>query len=184
MKFVHMADMHFDQPFSGLNTIENLSNIRRLEQRKIFKKIIEYCKEGKVDFLLIAGDFYAHEYIRKSTIEYVNQLFQEIPNTKILIVPGNHDPYVKGSYYETFSWSENVHICKSNLEIMEESKYDIYMSGFTDFHMEQSPLETLQIKHPDKINILVTHCDLNGAKDENRIFLSANTRVQNKFLGI
>ena len=70
-----------------------------------------------------------------------------------MIVPGNHDPYVKGSYYETFSWSENVHICKSNLEIIEESKYDIYMSGFTDFHMEQSPLETLQIKHPDKMNI-------------------------------
>ena len=57
MKFVHVADMHFDQPFSGLNAIENLSDIRRLEQRKIFKKIIDYCKQEKVDYLLIAGDF-------------------------------------------------------------------------------------------------------------------------------
>ena len=176
MKFVHIADVHFDQPFSDLSKVENLSDIRRLEQRKIFKKTIDYCKENDVDYFFIAGDFYVHEYMRKSTIEYINQLFEQIPNTKIFIVPGNHDPYIKGSYYETFFWSENVHICKSNLEVIEDDKVDIYMSGFTDFHMEQSPLQTLQIKNTDKINILITHCDLNGAKDKNRIFLSANFR--------
>ena len=39
MKFVHIADMHFDSPFTSLGRIEGLSDIRRLEQRKIFKKI-------------------------------------------------------------------------------------------------------------------------------------------------
>lgn len=167
MKFVHMADMHFDQPFSGLGATENLSDIRRLEQRKVFRKMIDFIQQNEVDFFLIAGDFFDHSYVRKSTIEYVNQLFQEIPNTKIFIAPGNHDPYVKGSYYETFAWCENVHICKSELEIVEDAKYDIYMSGFTDFHLEQSPIEKIQIKHPEKINILLTHCDLNGTRDEN-----------------
>lgn len=38
MKFVHIADMHFDSPFTSLGKIEGLSDIRRLEQRKIFKK--------------------------------------------------------------------------------------------------------------------------------------------------
>ena len=46
MKFVHIADMHFDSPFTSLGRIEGLSDIRRLEQRKIFKKIIEYIQEN------------------------------------------------------------------------------------------------------------------------------------------
>ena len=46
-----------------------LGNIRRLEQRKAFKKMIEYIKENEIEYLLIAGDLYENEYIRKSTIE-------------------------------------------------------------------------------------------------------------------
>ena len=37
MKFVHIADMHFDTQFDNLNRIENLSENRRLEQRQIMK---------------------------------------------------------------------------------------------------------------------------------------------------
>ena len=39
MKFVHIADMHFDIPFSTLAK-NDLGNARRLEQRQIFKQII------------------------------------------------------------------------------------------------------------------------------------------------
>ena len=42
MKFVHIADMHFDTPFRILSDRANLGEIRRLDQRKAFKKIIEY----------------------------------------------------------------------------------------------------------------------------------------------
>ena len=41
MRFIHMADMHFDSPFTVLSSREELGELRRLEQRKIFKKIID-----------------------------------------------------------------------------------------------------------------------------------------------
>ena len=110
MKFVHIADIHFDSPFVNLSDRESLGDIKRLEQRKVFKKVIEYIKENYIDFLFIAGDLYEHQYIRKSTIEYINELFKEIPNTKIYIAPGNHDPYIKNSYYNQFKWNDNVYI--------------------------------------------------------------------------
>lgn len=167
MKFVHIADMHFDSPFTGLNGIGNLRDIRRLEQRKVFKKVIDYVKQNQIEYLLIAGDLYEHEYIRKSSIEYMNRLFEEIKNTKILISPGNHDPYIKGSYYQDFQWSKNVQICKNPWEIVESEKIDIYMTAFTDFYENQSIIEKIQIKNPSKTNLLLTHCDLNGNQDEN-----------------
>ena len=40
MKFVHIADMHFDTPFRLLSDRAELGVIRRLEQRKVFKKIM------------------------------------------------------------------------------------------------------------------------------------------------
>ena len=95
MKFVHIADTHFDRPFVNLSDKESLGDIRRLEQRKAFKKAIEYIKENNVEFLFISGDLYENEYVKRTTIEYINDLFKEIPNTKIFIAPGNHDPYIK-----------------------------------------------------------------------------------------
>ena len=121
MKFVHIADMHFDSPFTTLSDKGNLGEQRRLEQRKIFKKVIEYIKENKIEYLFISGDLYEHQYIRKSTIEYINNLFKEIENTKIFISPGNHDPILKKSYYNNFIWNKNVYIFNS------EKKKQIYM---------------------------------------------------------
>ena len=50
MKFVHIADMHFDSPFITLSDKGNLGEQRRIEQRKILKKVIEYIKENKIEY--------------------------------------------------------------------------------------------------------------------------------------
>ena len=113
MNFVHIADMHFDSPFVNLADKEGFGDIRRMDQRNAFKKLITYIKENKIPYLFISGDMYEHKYVKKSTIQYINNLFQEIPETKIFISPGNHDPYVKNSFYNQFEWSKNVKIFKN-----------------------------------------------------------------------
>ena len=166
MKFIHIADMHFDVPFTVLNRRNNLGEQRRLEQRDTFKKIIEYIKENNIDYLFIAGDLYEHEYIRKTTIEHINNLFKEIPNTKIYITPGNHDPLVNNSMYKTFSWNENVHIFGSTIERIKMEDCDIYGCGFDNFYLRDSGIEEIEIKNKEKINILITHATLNGGTIE------------------
>ena len=167
MKFVHIADMHFDIPFTSLNTVENLGEKRRIEQRNAFKKVIEYIKENNVGYLFIAGDLYEHDYIRESTIEYISKQFSQIPNCKIFITPGNHDPYIKNSYYDTYEFGDNVYIFRnSRIEKYEDENVNIYGMAFTEFFMEESPLENLALPFSNKPNILIAHCDLNGAKDK------------------
>ena len=167
MKFIHIADMHFDSPFVNLSDKDGLGDLRRLEQRKVLKKVIEYIKENNIKYLFISGDLYEQKYIKKSTIEYINNLFKEIPETKIFIAPGNHDPYIKNSYYNKFSWSENVKIFNSNIEKVELEDVNIYGFGFDDFYCKKSGIEGIEIKDKNKLNILIIHGSLDGGTIEN-----------------
>lgn len=180
MNFVHIADMHFDAPFTSLSGLDNMGDIRRLEQRKIFKKVIDFIKENEIGYLFISGDLYENEYVRLSTIEYINNLFKEIPNTKIFISPGNHDPYIKGSYYDTFKFADNVHIFKGGIERVETEDANIYGMGFNSFSMSNSEISQFILPISYKPNVFVVHCDLNGGKDKNGIEYNPVTEARLK----
>ena len=163
MKFVHIADMHFDTPFKMLSDRRELGETRRLDQRKAFKTMIEYIKENKIPYLFIAGDLYDNEYIRESTIKFINECFKQISNTKIYIAPGNHDPYLKNSYYAKYNWNENVKIFTANVEKVENEDFILYGYGFEDFYCNNSNIENIKLENKEKINILLTHCNLDGS---------------------
>lgn len=167
MNFVHIADMHFDVPFTTLNQ-NDLGNQRRLDQREVFRKIIEYIKQNEIEYFFISGDLYEHEYVKQNTIEYINNQFKEIPNTKIYIVPGNHDPKVKNSYYTKFNWNDNVFIFGEKIEKISQEDCDIYGFGFDNFYLKNTKINEITIEDPNKINILLTHGSIDGGNDELR----------------
>lgn len=177
MKFVHIADMHFDSPFVKLSEKDILGDLRRLEQRKVFKKIIEYIKENKIDYFFISGDLYEHKYVKQSTIEYINKLFQEIRETKIFIAPGNHDPYIKNSYYNKFEWNNNVKIFNSKIEKVETPDANIYGYGFNDFYCTDSGIDRIDIEKNEKPNVLVIHGTIDGASIEEKQYNSISKRM-------
>ena len=164
MRFIHMADIHFDSPFRVLTDKKDFGTKRRLEQREAFRKAIEYISKEKIPYLFIAGDLYDQDYIRKSTIEFINNLFKAIPNTKIFISPGNHDPYLKNSFYNTFNWNNNVTIFNDEVKLIELEEVDIYGYGFSDFYCSNSKVEEIKIKNKEKINILLVHGALDSSK--------------------
>lgn len=177
MKFIHIADMHFDCPFNNLSDVDNLGEMRRLKQREIFKKIIDYVKENKVEYLFIAGDLYEHQYIRKSTIEYINSKFKEILDTKVLITPGNHDPFLKNSYYNNFDWSTNVKIFGPDIEKLSYDNIDIYGFGFNDFYCKNSEIVNLEVENKDKLNVLIMHADLDASINSEFVYNPINKNV-------
>ena len=172
MKFVHIADIHFDSPFINLSDRDTFGDLKRLEQRKVFKKVIEYIKQNNIKYLFISGDLYEHQYIRHSTIEYINNLFKEIPETKIFISPGNHDPYIKNSYYNKFKWNENVKIFNSKIEKVELPEVDIYGFGFDNFYCTDCGIENFEIDNKNKLNVLVIHTTISGANIEEKQYNS------------
>ena len=180
MKFIHIADTHFDSPFTFIGNKENLGDIRRLEQRQVFNKIIEYIKDKKIKYLFIAGDLYDQKYVKETTIAYINNLFKKIPETKIFIAPGNHDPFLKNSYYKNFEWSDNVYIFNNEIGLYEFEDVDVYGFGFNDFYCNNFKTESIKIKNKEKLNILILHGDLDASKTlENSYNPLTNSELSN-----
>ena len=177
MKFVHIADMHFDSPFVNLSEKDIMGDLRRLEQRKVFKKIIEYIKENNIKYFFISGDLYEHKYIKQSTIDYINKLFEEIPETNIYIAPGNHDPYTKNSYYNKYNWSKNVKIFGPKVEKIETQDANIYGYGFDDFYCSDSGVENIEIEQNEKLNILIIHGNIDGSTIEDMQYNSMSKKM-------
>ena len=177
MKFIHIADMHFDSPFVNLSEKDIMGDLRRLEQRKVFKKIIEYIKENNIKYFFISGDLYEHKYIKQSTIDYINKLFEEIPETNIYIAPGNHDPYTKNSYYNKYNWSKNVKIFGPKVEKIETQDANIYGYGFDDFYCSDSGVENIEIEQNEKLNILIIHGNIDGSTIEDMQYNSMSKKM-------
>lgn len=168
MKFVHIADLHLDHPFVNLSDRDRLGDLRRLAGRKAFQKVIQYIQEKEIPYLFISGDLYEHPYVKQSTIKYINDMCKQIPNTQVFMAPGNHDPYLKNSYYHTFPWNENITIFSSNIKKVQTKEADIYGYGFDDFYCANSGVEKLSIQDPERINILIIHGTLEGSSQEEK----------------
>ena len=162
MKFAHAADMHFDTAFTSFENQTGLSDLRRLEQREVFKKLICEIKSRDIKYLFISGDLYEQKYIRQTTIDYINNLFKEIPDTKIFISPGNHDPYVQNSFYAQHTWEKNVYIFKNKIEKYSFDNINIYGIGFSDFYENDLGIDEITDMDKSKINIAVVHGTIDG----------------------
>ena len=184
MKFVQVSDVHFDMPFTTISQRSDMGIERRLDQRRAFKKVIEFVKNNNVDFLFITGDLYEQEYVKQSTIDYINKLFNEIIDTRVLIIPGNHDPLVSNSFYNNYNWSDNVKIFSKNIEKVTFGEFCIYGFGFEDYELYNSDkILGNMIIDESKINILISHGDIYNKSKYNYISFDNLNKFDYVFLG-
>ena len=178
MKFVQVSDVHFDMPFKTISQKADMGIVRRMDQRIAFNKMIDFIKKNNVDFLFITGDLYEQEYIKQSTIDFINELFKEIIDTRILIVPGNHDPLLVNSFYNNYNWSENVRIFSKTIGKVNYDNFCIYGYGFEKYELFNSDLILNNVKlDKNKINILLSHGDIYTKSKYNYI----DNKYLNKF---
>ncbi|MBR5307544.1 MAG: exonuclease SbcCD subunit D [Clostridia bacterium] len=160
IKLVHISDLHLDTPFAGCDLAER--SARRSELRDGLSAVCRYCKENSVQLLLIAGDLFESDYTSRETARFVAECLGTIPETRVFISPGNHDPYNGASPYRYCQFPDNVHIFSGeSLESVEipELHTAVYGYAFTGESMTENPVHGIHPFDTDRINILVAHGD-------------------------
>ena len=166
VKIVHTADLHFDTPFNEVDEKQRLTN--KEELKEVFINIINFCKKNNVDILLVAGDMFDNLTLSRETIYFIENVFNNIKETRVFISPGNHDPYDNNSFYKIIKWPSNVHVFKGGLEkiYIEELKANVWGAAFNTRYVKKSILKGFS--HRDEnINIMVIHGEISTSEDGN-----------------
>lgn len=161
IKILHCADLHLDSPMAALGITK--AELRRNDLRAAFTALTLSAKMNNVDFLIISGDLFDSEFVSKDTIALLKREFENIPECKIIIAPGNHDPFTASSFYRRGEFPDNVYIFNSpELSYFDfpEMNTTVYGWAFTEEHMTSCPLEGFTLENPSRINILAAHGDL------------------------
>ena len=156
MRFIHIADVHLGAVPDKNKT---WSETRKKEIADTFERLIYVVKEEEPDVLLIAGDLFHRQPLLRELKE-VNYLFSKIPDTRVVIIAGNHDYIHKDSYYRNFEWNENVvFLASKEIESVyfEELNTEIYGASYYDRENTDAIYDNIQIKNEKHINILLAH---------------------------
>lgn len=105
MRSLHAADFHLDHPFAALPPEK--AALRRREGRELLHRLAQLAREEQVDLVLLAGDLFDGREVYRETLTTLKQTLASIP-ARVLIAPGNHDPFTRQSPYYTTQWPENT----------------------------------------------------------------------------
>ncbi len=109
-RIVHLSDLHLDVPFSSQGRGSQTASARREGLRQALKRTFALAREWSADAVTLGGDLYEAAHISPDTVQFLRRQFADAAPLRVLISPGNHDPYLRSSPYAYGDWSNNVHI--------------------------------------------------------------------------
>ncbi|MBU5426080.1 DNA repair exonuclease [Tissierella pigra] len=163
VRFIHTGDLHLGLKFRNVSFEKEKAAERRRELWTTFERIVQYGKDNKVDFLLIAGDLFEEAYFTISDITRIRDTFRNAENINIIISAGNHDYRGRKSLYDKIEWTENVTIFNgSKIQNKEFKDLNTVIYGYSwdTVEIKENNLFSEITVDTTKNNILVLHGDL------------------------
>ncbi len=168
IKILHCADLHLDSPMSARDI--SRAEAGRNDVRAALTSLIMYIKSNSVDFLLISGDLFDGAFVSRETVALLCHEFASIPDCRVIIAPGNHDPYTFASYYRLAQLPENVFVFDSaQVKFFDfpDKNTTVYGWAFTSDALDVCPIdEEFSVMSPSRINLLVAHGELDATESK------------------
>lgn len=169
VKILHCSDIHLGSKFGGLDNFK--SNQRNIEIKNTFIDTLNICQKESVDILLISGDFFDSIYIDDTTVNEIKYCMSKY-KFKIVISPGNHDPFTSDSPYNS-KWPQNVYIFKSNnvnYFYFKDINTRVFGNAFTNTYLKGENInfeKKLIEENSDTLDIGIFHAEITNAQKEN-----------------
>ena len=156
MKFIHTADIHLGaEPDAG----SSYSTERPEELWNSFERLLDVCEEEQTDLLLVAGDLFHRQPLRKELKE-LDYLFSRLTHTQVVLMAGNHDYLKSTSYYRNYPWQGPVHMFLSQrpacMEFAEIGTC-VYGLSYEQREITQSLYDAVRPQKRQPVEILLAH---------------------------
>lgn len=158
VKILHTADLHIGARESFLGA---RAQSRQAETLITFEKIINIAKENNVDILLIAGDLFNSNSVDTAFCDRVFECFASIPDTKIVVSCGNHDPLSFDSPFRKYKNPKNLYVLETQDCFVEFSDINTRVYGRSFKEVYTQGVSRFSIKtNSSFINLMCIHGDL------------------------
>ena len=140
--------------------------------------MVTLCEEEKTDLLLIAGDLFHRQPLRRE-LKDVAYLFAGLTKTQVVLIAGNHDYIKKGSYYQGYSWSKNVHMILSREPekiVLPDIDTTVYGLSYHSREIEVPLYDRIVPEGNTKYHILLAH-----GGDERHIPIKINNLIDKRY---
>lgn len=161
VKILHCADVHIGASESFLG---HGASARRFETLLTFERIIAAAKESGAKIILIAGDLFDSNTIEQTFFDRVFSAIAAVPEIRVVVACGNHDPLNADSPFKKMSLPENLFVMGEDDGVItfDDIKTRVYGRSFTQVHMQGKPRFSLLVPNDDFINLMVIHGDLSS----------------------
>ena len=170
---LHCAGFRFDSP--AWEGPERWAAQRNQDLWQTFEAVLSLCRSEKVELLLLAGNLFEQEYVRKETVERVAKSFAKLNGTEIFIAPGERDPLVTTSAYRLVVWPSNVHIFTGSLSSVEISTLNVtvYGAGWIAYRQDEPFHDGFQTTRDGTLQLMLLHAETDsGMNTEGFISIS------------
>ena len=110
LRILHCSDLHLDTSFAGIELPSTIGMRLRAELRSTLGNILSEARRLNVDAVTIAGDLFDQSTATPEISRFLVQQFERMGAIKVLIAPGESDPYGSNSLYSLTRWPQNVHV--------------------------------------------------------------------------
>jgi DNA repair exonuclease SbcCD nuclease subunit len=162
MRILHFADVHLDRPFVGLSRAA--ARQRREDLADAFRRCLTAARDQNVDAVTIGGDLWEDENVTPDTRASVAYELGLL-GLPVVLVTGNHDPYLRGGTYQRTDWPANVVVVKS-AEPTEVPLGDVsvWAASWTERSLSTEFLRDFRVPDDGRTHMLLIHGTANDER--------------------
>lgn len=161
MRILHFADLHLDRPLVGLPS--DFGRRRRHELRAALRRCLAAAQEHNADLVTIGGDLWEDEHVTPDTRRFVASELHDL-KLPVVMICGNHDPFLAGGNYARTPWPNNVSICRSDAPTeFRFGPVSVWAVSWLGGHLELGFFDQFAVPKEGRVNLLLVHGTAFGA---------------------
>ena len=166
VKILHCADIHIGAAESFLGSA---AASRRYETLLTFERIIDTAVKEGVRIIAAAGDIFDSNGIEDDFVKSVFEKIASVPEIKVVLAAGNHDPLSADSPFKNRVLPQNLFVlgAKDDCITFEDLRVRVYGKSFDDVYKKGEERFSITPPEDGYVNLMVLHGELRSDLNSN-----------------
>lgn len=166
MRVLHLADVHLDRPFIGMEL--EAARERRARLRQAFDRCLGLARKCDVDAITIGGDLWEDEHVTPDTVRWVAERLTRV-GLPVVIVAGNHDALSPGGPFDRAPWGDDVTVMPAEAALTPTDVGEMTIWGMSwrrSHPLTSSALKNFRVPDDGRRHVLLLHGTGGAYSDE------------------